>query len=204
MILKWVYTYIFLFCFWLFLAHAIDGPGLMEIARNGLAFVKMTLEQNFRIGNVVEQAKLTRLIIQLFPDMNPHLNRVQAVESASASPHPPENDDTGLPAYAEFWFSKILAIYQEKIYKSSIGRCPCSVSPSIVFISFPYPIPIYFPIKLDCYTVLFINICNYSKKKPKHLQFQTSITAPITTKTPVVNTIFTTEFPRSAPDTLIV
>jgi hypothetical protein len=86
--------------------HSIDGQGLMEIARNGLAFVKMTLERDFKIDNVVEQAKLTRLIIQLFPNLNPHLNRAQTVESASLSQsNHPENlpyDDSSLPAYEEF------------------------------------------------------------------------------------------------------
>jgi hypothetical protein len=65
----------------------------MEIARNGLAFVKLSLERDFRITNVLEQAKLTRLIIQLFPDLNPHLNRGHTGDLLSLH--------VNLPAYEE-------------------------------------------------------------------------------------------------------
>jgi hypothetical protein len=68
-----------------FVEHSTDGSTLMEIARNGLDFVKLSLERDFKIGNILEQAKLTRLIIQLFPELNPHLNRAHGLSSSSLS-----------------------------------------------------------------------------------------------------------------------
>jgi hypothetical protein len=78
-----------------FAAHSTDGKTLMAIAQNGLAFVKKSLERDFKISNILEQAQLTRLIIELFPDMNPQLTGFHVVGRGSLSSVPID----GLPAY---------------------------------------------------------------------------------------------------------
>jgi hypothetical protein len=45
----------------------------------------------------MEQAKLTRLIIQLFPELNPHLNRDQIISSVPLSYQPEKMRDDGKP-----------------------------------------------------------------------------------------------------------
>ena len=85
-----------------FAVKSVDGATLKEVASNGLAFVKLTLEQDFQISNLMERSKLTRLIIQLFPDLNPHLNSARDLSSALV----PQNEDliyqgASLPAYEE-------------------------------------------------------------------------------------------------------
>ena len=84
-------------------AKSADGAMLKEVASNGLSFVKLTLEHDFQIINITERSKLTRLIIQLFPDLNPHLNSARFLPSSTI----PQNDEDivyqsgALPAYQE-------------------------------------------------------------------------------------------------------
>ena len=81
-----------------FAEKSVDGATLKKVASNDLSFVKLTLEQDFQISNIAERSKLTRLIIQLFPDLNPHLNSARGLS--------PQNEDliyqgASLPAYKE-------------------------------------------------------------------------------------------------------
>jgi hypothetical protein len=72
-----------------------------------MAFLKLSLVQDFRISNIFEQAKLIRLITQLFPDLNPQLNIPPLTTSAAGSSQYPQNvpndDETDLPPYEELF-----------------------------------------------------------------------------------------------------
>jgi hypothetical protein len=55
--------------------------------------------QDFRISNIFEQAKLIRLFMQLFPDLNlPQSTTVAEPQNA------PNYDETSLPPYEEQTF----------------------------------------------------------------------------------------------------
>jgi hypothetical protein len=81
----------------------------MSVASNGLAFVRITLDQDFQMTDIAERANLTRMIIQLFPGLNPHLNGGPNSASSSVAEIILQDgpaaavavDEGGLPAYEE-------------------------------------------------------------------------------------------------------
>ena len=70
----------------------------MSIAKNGMAFVKLSLEQDFKISDIVERANLTGLIIQLF---NPAASGGHMEEERGAGRSELSPNDEELPAYEE-------------------------------------------------------------------------------------------------------